>query len=160
MSLIRDGGLATREMFNLNASLPWLLPPSVGRVRRLVKKLNHEPKNFGTSLHIQKIKEWQAVQDSAPPPYEQGGEMNREDIMTLVERYALAMRLVDRHGNQYGDRDLLTLTHQQIREGLKVLVVSEREACAKVCDVLAVHTEYASDITKVAAQAIRARGEK
>jgi hypothetical protein len=60
--------------------------------------------------------------------------MNREDIMTLVERYALAMRLVDRHGNQYGDRDLLTLTHQQIREGLKALVVSEREACAKVCD--------------------------
>ena len=36
----------------------------------------------------------------------------------------------------------------------------EREACAKVCDVLAVHPEYASDITKVAAQAIRARGEK
>ena len=60
--------------------------------------------------------------------------MGREDIMTLVERYALAMRLVDRHGNQYGDRDLLTLTHQQIREGLKALVVSEREACAKVCD--------------------------
>ena len=52
--------------------------------------------------------------------------------MTLVERYALAMRLVDRHGNQYGDRDLLTLTHQQIREGLKALVVSEREACAEL----------------------------
>ena len=34
----------------------------------------------------------------------------------------------------------------------------EREACAAVCDVLAVHPEYASDITKVAAQAIRARG--
>ena len=65
--------------------------------------------------------------------------MNREDIMTLVERYALAMRLVDRHGNQYGDRDLLTLTHQQIREGLKALVVSEREACAKVCEGLGVH---------------------
>jgi hypothetical protein len=60
--------------------------------------------------------------------------MNREDIMTLVERYALAMRLVDRHGNQYGDRDLLTLTHQQIREGLKALVASEREACAKVVE--------------------------
>ena len=86
--------------------------------------------------------------------------MNREDIITLVERYALAMRLVDRHGNQYGDRDLLTLTHLQIREGLKALVASEREACAKVCDVLAVHPEYASDITKVAAQAIRARSEK
>jgi hypothetical protein len=36
----------------------------------------------------------------------------------------------------------------------------ENEACAKVCDVLAVHPEYASDITKVAAQAIRARGNK
>jgi hypothetical protein len=58
--------------------------------------------------------------------------MNREDIMTLVERYALAIRLVDRHGNQYGDRDLLTLTHQQIRWGLKALVVSEREACAEL----------------------------
>jgi hypothetical protein len=40
------------------------------------------------------------------------------------------------------------------------IVEREREACAKVCDVLAVHPEYASDITKVAAQAIRARGEK
>jgi hypothetical protein len=39
-------------------------------------------------------------------------------------------------------------------------VAAEREACAKVCDVLAVHPEYASDITKVAAQAIRARGNK
>ena len=38
------------------------------------------------------------------------------------------------------------------------IVEREREACAKVCDVLAVHPEYASDITKVAAQAIRARG--
>ena len=34
----------------------------------------------------------------------------------------------------------------------------EREACAKLCDVLAVHPEYASEITKLAAQAIRNRG--
>ena len=59
--------------------------------------------------------------------------------MTLVERYALAVRLVDRHGNQYGDRDLLTLTHLQIRESLKALVAAEREACAKVCEGLGVH---------------------
>jgi hypothetical protein len=39
-----------------------------------------------------------------------------------------------------------------------LVAAHEREACAKVCDVLAVHPEYASDITKVAAQAIRARG--
>jgi hypothetical protein len=43
---------------------------------------------------------------------------------------------------------------------INALVAAECEACAKVCDVLAVHPEYASDITKVAAQAIRARGEK
>ena len=36
----------------------------------------------------------------------------------------------------------------------------ERAACAALCDVLAIHPEYASDITKVAAQAIRARGNK
>ena len=41
-----------------------------------------------------------------------------------------------------------------------LVAAHEREACARVCDVLAVHPEYASDITKVAAQAIRARGEK
>jgi hypothetical protein len=39
----------------------------------------------------------------------------------------------------------------------KLVANAEREACAKVCDVLAVHPEYASDITKLAAQAIRAR---
>jgi hypothetical protein len=37
-------------------------------------------------------------------------------------------------------------------------VLQEREACAKVCDVLAVHPEYASEVTKLAAMAIRARG--
>ena len=41
-----------------------------------------------------------------------------------------------------------------------LVAAAEREACAKVCDVLAVHPEYASDITKVAAQAIRSRGEQ
>ena len=34
----------------------------------------------------------------------------------------------------------------------------EREECAEVCDVLAVHPEYASEVTKLAAMAIRARG--
>jgi hypothetical protein len=40
-----------------------------------------------------------------------------------------------------------------------LVAAAEREACAKVCDVLSVHPEYASDITKLAALAIRARGE-
>ena len=48
----------------------------------------------------------------------------------------------------------------QLERFAALVAAAEREACAKVCDVLAVHPEYASDITKVAAQAIRARGEK
>lgn len=79
--------------------------------------------------------------------------------MTLVERYALAMRLVDRHGNQYGDRDLLTLTHQQIREGLKALVVSEREACARVCEDIDTEYEGQDVLATWCAEAIRARGQ-
>ena len=43
--------------------------------------------------------------------------------------------------------------------GFNEAVSLEREACAKVCDVLAYHPEFASDVTKLAAMAIRARGE-
>ena len=39
----------------------------------------------------------------------------------------------------------------------KLVAQHEREACAKVCDALAVHPEYASEVTKLAALAIRAR---
>ena len=47
---------------------------------------------------------------------------------------------------------------EEVLKLVNAAIEAEREACAKVCDVLAVHPEYASDITKVAAQAIRARG--
>ena len=36
---------------------------------------------------------------------------------------------------------------------------AEREACAKLCDALAAHPEYASEVTKLAAMAIRARSK-
>jgi len=55
---------------------------------------------------------------------------------------------------------LYAFTHKDLERFAALVAAHEREACAKVCDVLAVHPEYASDITKVAAQAIRARGEK
>ena len=42
---------------------------------------------------------------------------------------------------------------------IRKAVEAEREACAKLCDVLAVHPEYASEVTKLAAQAIRNRGQ-
>ena len=41
----------------------------------------------------------------------------------------------------------------------KLVAEHEREACANLCDVLAVHPEYASEVTKLAAMAIRARGQ-
>ena len=71
-----------------------------------------------------------------------------------AERNKLAAWMIERgYATGHGDtiKDLLKELEWQIKE-------HEREACAKVCDLLAVHPEYASDITKVAAQAIRARG--
>ena len=75
-------------------------------------------------------------------------------LVAAAERNKLAAWMIQRgFATGHGDtiKDLLKELEWQIKE-------HEREACAKVCDVLAVHPEYASDITKVAAQAIRARG--
>ena len=72
--------------------------------------------------------------------------MNRDDIIRMAREAGL-------------DPDLWNYT-DAFERFAAIVAASEREACAKVCDVLAVHPEYASDITKVAAQAIRARGEK
>ena len=75
-------------------------------------------------------------------------------LVAAAERNKLAAWMIERgYATGHGDttEDLLRELEWQIKE-------REREACAKVCDVLAVHPEYASDITKVAAQAIRARG--
>ena len=87
--------------------------------------------------------------------------------LRLVERFAALVAAAERnklaawmmrqgYATGHGDtvEDLLKELEWQIEERIR----NEREACAKVCDVLAVHPEYASDITKVAAQAIRARG--
>ena len=75
-------------------------------------------------------------------------------LVAAAERNKLAAWMIERgYATGHGDstEDLLKELEWQIAE-------REREACAKVCDVLAVHPEYASDITKVATQAIRARG--
>ena len=80
-------------------------------------------------------------------------------LVAKHEREKLAAWMIERgYATGHGDtvEDLLKELEWQIEERIS----NEREACAKVCDVLAVHPEYASDITKVAAQAIRARGEK
>ena len=90
------------------------------------------------------------------------GDETLERFAALVakhEREKLAAWMMRQgYATGHGDtvEDLLKELEWQIEERIR----NEREACAKVCDVLAVHPEYASDITKVAAQAIRARSEK
>ena len=58
----------------------------------------------------------------------------------------------------YGECDWHESALLHLERFAKLVAAKEREACAKLCDVLAVHPEYASEITKLAAQAIRNRG--
>ena len=80
-------------------------------------------------------------------------------LVTATERNKLAAWMIER-GFATGHGDSIEKLLEELEWQIEESVRNEREACAKVCDVLAVHPEYASDITKVAAQAIRARGEK
>ena len=77
--------------------------------------------------------------------------MDREEIIRMAREAGF-----DPHDMS----DDFTCNLEDIERFASLVAKHEREACAKVCDVLAVHPEYASDITKVAAQAIRARSEK
>lgn len=68
-----------------------------------------------------------------------------------------------RMAREAGFRDTTTpvvalgVSWEQVQRFAALVAAHEREACAKVCDVLSVHPKYASDITKLAATAIRAR---
>ena len=73
--------------------------------------------------------------------------MNREDIIRMAREANIKQAIETPH---------LLMVHE-LERFAALVAAHEREACAKVCDVLAVHPEYASDITKVTAQAIRAR---
>ena len=80
---------------------------------------------------------------------------NFAKLVAEKEREVVATWIMDKgFATGHGDSivDLLDQLEWQIAE-------KEREACAEVCDVLAVHPEYASSITKLAAQAIRNRGQ-
>ena len=76
--------------------------------------------------------------------------MTRDDIIRMAREANIKQAIETPH---------LLMVHE-LERFAALVAAAEREACAKVCDVLAVHPEYASDITKVAAQAIRARGNK
>jgi hypothetical protein len=68
--------------------------------------------------------------------------MTNEDIIKLAIEHTVS-------GLKFDENGLLRFA--------KLVAEQEREACAKVCDVLAYHPEFASDVTKLAAMAIRAR---
>ena len=78
--------------------------------------------------------------------------MDREDIIRMAREAGFKV--------DWQHADVAEIKAKRYEYFAALVAKHEREACAQVCDVLAVHPEYASDITKVAAQAIRARGEK
>ena len=83
-------------------------------------------------------------------------------LVTATERNKLAAWMIQfGFATGHGDtmEQLVDALGSEIVDRIECEIDTEREACAKLCDVLAVHPEYASDITKVAAQAIRARGQ-
>ena len=80
--------------------------------------------------------------------------------MTQVE----IIQMADKAGFFVKDKEAYSPSNQEDHEltpylesFAKLVAEKEREACAKVCDVLAYHPEFASDATKLAAMAIRAR---
>jgi hypothetical protein len=74
-------------------------------------------------------------------------------VRIMSEAYDLADR-----GDHEGYNAIKVMC-SDVLKSITVVIAAEREACARVCDVLSVHPKYASDITKLAAQAIRARSE-
>ena len=72
--------------------------------------------------------------------------MNKEDMI----------RMAHKAGWQYAHGES---GYEPLWEFAALVASAEREACAKMCDALAVHPEYASEVTKLAAMAIRARGQ-
>jgi hypothetical protein len=73
--------------------------------------------------------------------------MTKEDIKQIRQRIMCeAYDLADR-GDHEGYNAVKVMC-SEVLELINAAVAAEREACAKVCDVLAVHPEYASDITK------------
>ena len=76
--------------------------------------------------------------------------------MTQDEIFEMARQADIRDSLEY---DHMECNIESLEAFAKLVAQHEREACAKVCDVLAYHPEFASDVTKLAAMAIRARGQ-
>ena len=79
--------------------------------------------------------------------------MNREDIAKTAQSFCTTT--TDRRGRRTFEFDFYGL-----EEFVECMIKYEREVCANICDLLSTHPQYSSGVTKVAADAIRARGKK
>jgi hypothetical protein len=75
--------------------------------------------------------------------------MNQDEVLATLHRVVQE----NKHYTTW------TLSTPHLVALVREVIEQEREACAKMCDALAVHPEYASEVTKLAALAIRARGQ-
>ena len=80
--------------------------------------------------------------------------MNERDNELREQAWTLISNEERTQGELYETRERWKKCDQMFADLIRA---DEREACAKVCDVLAVHPQYASEITKLAATAIRSR---
>jgi len=84
--------------------------------------------------------------------------MNQE-LMDMAVKAGIQEGEFERYKGEDGKRKAYMMLPEELEAFAALVAAAEREACAKLCDVLAVHPEYASEVTKLAAAAIRARGE-
>ena len=84
--------------------------------------------------------------------------MKKEDIINLAKECGLLIDSNDRLSTSRETSFHVDSCYFNIERFAALISAAEREKCAQVCDVLAAHPEFASDVTKLAAMAIRSRG--
>jgi hypothetical protein len=87
--------------------------------------------------------------------------MNRDDILRMAREAGFICLFPDEAVNGIGT--IYDSGDEEITEMMErfaaLVAAAEREACAQMCDVLAWNAEYGSEEIKIAALAIRERGE-
>ena len=87
--------------------------------------------------------------------------MNKDEVIALAEKCKLAVLIHSQWTHEIREFTVVDYVVEgdlgSLMQFADLVANAEREACAKMCDALAVHPEYASEATKLAALAIRAR---
>ena len=87
--------------------------------------------------------------------------MNKDEVIALAEKCKLAVLIHSQWTHEIKEFTVVDYVVEgdlgSLMQFADLVANAEREACAKMCDALAVHPEYASEATKLAALAIRAR---